>query len=85
MRKSNKNPEGRWCIFRSNAELKAIISSYIESSGLPVYRFAKGAGIPPSGLHKWLHDWKGYGLTQFQLLKLCEYLRIDVSLTYKFK
>jgi hypothetical protein len=78
-RKGKDSPSSQWCFLRDNSRLRALINYKIETSEELLSTIAKGAGVPAYLISSWKNGHKPY-MTQYQLVKLCNYLNISINL-----
>lgn len=80
-----KSPASTWCLLRSSQRLRAAILWKFEKLNMTWGRVAKETGIPPYCISMYVNDKKRKAMSQYQLITLCKFLGIDVSLELKFR
>lgn len=78
-----KNPASSWCLLRSSQRLKAAVKFRIDHINKPYKDIAAESGIPQYRISLYLNGHERKGITQYQLVRLCSYLGIDVGLNIK--
>ena len=72
-----------WCLFRSSGKVKAAIRHEMEKRGLKYNDLAKMADVRAHRMNQYLnhvHEGGRPSITQFQLMKVCKALGIDVTI-----
>lgn len=72
-----------WCLLRSNRKLRQAIKLRIKERGLTYKQIVNKTDIPINKLSNYLNN-KPESTTQAQLLRLAEFLDVDVKLEVKF-
>lgn len=72
-------PKSSWCILRNSTKLRTLIKYKIRSKEFKIVETAEKAGVETYRLSRYLNS-RTPNLTQFQLMKVCDLLGIEVSL-----
>ena len=75
----------RYCILRYNESLRTAVKFRIKSSGKTLTSIANELDIDRTRLQKYINGKGEKIITQWQLLKVCEYLNIEVSINIELK
>lgn len=73
---------GAWCILRNSSQLRTLIQYKIRQKDWLIKETAEKAGVETYRLSRYLNR-RTPNLTQFQLMKVCEVLGVEVSLDIK--
>jgi len=73
----------RFCILKNSDKLRAAVGLRIKQLGLTPFRVAEITGLRLQGINSYLKG-KNTNLTQGQIVKLCDFLGIAVSIKIEF-
>lgn len=79
----DKTVKSIWCFLRSNEVLRTAIKYKQAGLDLNLKELAHAAGVDYTRLCKWFKNRAG-ALSQYEVIRLCTYLGIEVELTIKF-
>lgn len=89
MKKKRKNSlTSKWCFLRDDYRIKTLIKNKIKERKLKLVTLAEMTGIDTYRISRYLNQKHIDGLpsvTQYQLIKICNTLGIEVSLSIKLK
>lgn len=79
----NKQAKSIWCFLRSNEALRTAIKHKQSKLDLNLKELAMASGVDYTRLCKWFKNRQG-ALSQYEVIKLCTFLEIELELVIKF-
>jgi len=79
-----KSPSSSWSFLRDSTTLRAAIAYRLRDRDLFITDVAEALGIPPDRISKYLRGVKP-SMTNWQIVKLAEYLGLSVELEIRAK
>lgn len=79
-----RTPVSHWCFLRSNEKLKLAVKHRIKQHPLSLTKIGDAAGVPSYRVSSWLKGNNRHWPSQFQVIKLCNYLGINTDLLVEF-
>lgn len=80
----SKTAKSKWCFLRDNEILRTAIKHKQAGLNLNLKELAHAAGVDYTRLCKFGKGGKG-ALSQYEIIKFCDYLGIDVELHITFR
>ena len=75
----------RWSFLHNNEYLRRIIKAKMEVDGFSVSSLARECGIYRQNLSKYLNNSQNRHVSDFQILKVCEKLNLEIELNIEVK
>ena len=82
--RGNRSASSFWSFLRDSAKLRAAITYKLQTRDLFIQKVADDLGVAPDRISKYLRGVTP-SLTNWQVVKLAEYLGLDVDLDVKTK
>ncbi len=83
---TKRSEMSKWCIIRSNGTLRTLIVRKMEELNLTMAQLSEKSGVPYDKIRQYLKVYKTTkGMTQFEVLTVCNVLGIKISLDIQLK